>query len=406
MFKINKNGMGMVEVMVAAAMAAMVSLGVATMMQNSMKESRRVQMLDTLKNKKILFENMLRDPDIWSATLNGNASAGTAPFNTLASGTTATAEIAYTSPAEFKLYNSDGSLAHDLLGQSDMTGNGFSERGTACSTFNGNTNAGNDNCPISYRLLVAADCLTGASCTNPSLKLVARLVYNPASTGTLAAFTSFLNPVSGFSIADTVVDGKYDAVVKRTSTAVNRSFRLVSGFTPTTGGCATGLTDGGAGRCHDTTATVHERTTQLASADGHWDDTGAVGGSYDTYNLVSPQAGTTGYFRFNEQGYYSCAISVPAFATGSFTAYLTKMPNTDVAQSTITAPQYAQAVANIDAKFNVTSTSDDYAIREQCEVSGTAGTNYEFCTLGIPTTVYGGFFSVVTVNCSKIDKSF
>jgi len=409
MFKMNKKGMGMVEVMVAAAMAAMVSLGVATMMQNSMKESRRVTLLDTLKNKKIQFDNMMRDPDVWNATLNNN---GGVPFTQLKTTTNSTSEIPFTSPVEFQMYNADGSLAYDLLGPSDMTGNGFTEKGGPCSTFNGNSGSGTDNCPFSYRLLVGVDCpVSGAvSCTNPNLKLVARLVYNPSSTGTMSAFGNFIAPVSGSSIADSIVDNKYDSVIKRTSTSINRSFRIVSGFSPTIGGCAT-MSQGGGGQCTlasvSSAGTDHPRTNQAGAnvSNGLWSEGSAQGGM-DPYNLVTIGAVGTGSFSFGELGYYGCSISVPAFATKSFTAILrNKTRNTDVAQTSVTAAKFSQVVATIDAKFNVTSTSDVYAIWQKCEDNGTTE-SYQYCTLGIPSTTYDGSFqSLVTVTCYKLDKA-
>ncbi len=409
MFKMNKNGMGMIEVMVAAAMAAMVSLGVATMMQNSMRESRRVQLLDTLKNRKVNFDNMLRDPDIWTATVSGNS--GSVPFSQLISSNNSTSEIAFTSPVEFVLYNSDNTVAYDLLGPGDSSGNGFSERGASCTGFNNNPGSGSDNCPLSYRLLVGVECpvSSAAACTNPNLKLVARLMYNPASTGTMAAFTNFLNPVSTTSIADTVVDGKYDSVIKRTSTTINRSFRMVSGFTPHDFGSiltnCQSMGGGGGGRCHTGTGTIHERTSQTTIASGRWDDST---NGMDPYNLVTVGAAGSGTFSFNEPGYYGCTISVPAFATNSFTAYLRNTStNVDVAQSTVTAGLYSQTVANIETKFNVTSTGHLYAIRESCETDGASPTNYSYCTLGIPTTTAydSTFFSLVVVSCYKLDKS-
>lgn len=403
MFKMNQKGMGMVEVMVAAAMAAMVSLGVATMMQNSMKESRRVQLLDTLKNKKILFDNMMRDPDVWNATLNNNAGV---PFTTLKTTNLSTSEIPFTNPVEFMLYNSDGSLAYNLLGPSESTGNGFTEKGGICTTFNAGAGSGTDNCPFSYRLLVGVECVTGTACTNPNLKLVARLVFNPSPTGVLASFTNFLSPVSGFSIADTVVDTRYDSVIKRTSTSINRSFRLISGFIPVAG-CNTSLSQGGGGQC-TTTSQVHVRTQQSTINTGRWDDSTAARGAYDTYNLVTINTDGSGSFKFNEAGYYGCMISVPAFGTQAFTASLRNTTaGTTVGEASITAPRYSSGVATIDAKFNVTNTTDNYAIYQNCQDDGSDGItdDYSYCTLGIPSTTYGAFQALITATCYKLDKS-
>jgi hypothetical protein len=406
MFKLNRHGMGMVEVLVAGAMAAIVSLGVATMMQNSMKESRRMIILDTLKNKKILFDNMLRDPNIWTATMNGN---NTAPFTTLRSTSQTTAEISYASPVEFRMYNGDGTLAWDLLSPTDSGGpfTGFTEKGTVCSTFYTDSN-GNDACPISYRLMVGVDCMYGTSCMNPQLKLVARLVFNPSSSGTLSSFTNFIMPVAGSSIADSIVDSKYDSVIKRTATTINRSFRLVSGFSPTDLGniltnCQSAL-KGGAGRC--TAAQSDHELQQAATSSGTgWWSANATHGGFDDNNLVTAVSST---FRFNEKGFYNCTISMPAFATNGFTGYLVDATSGTVAQASISAGKYSQSTVTIEAKFNVNDTSHLYKIQQKCEDQGSGTPDYRYCTLGIPATSgYTGvtYYSVVSINCFKVDRS-
>lgn len=406
MVKMSQKGMGMVEVMVAAAMAAMVSLGVATMMQNSMKESRRVQLLDTLKNKKILFDNMMRDPDIWNRTLNCNAGV---PFTQLKTTNNSTSAISLATPVEFQLYTGNTSaceLAYDLLGPADTTGPGFSEKGTVCSGFNSTAGSGNDNCPMSYRLLVGVECMNAAAaCTNPSLKLVARLVFNPASSGVMGNFTNFISPVAGSSIADTVVDNKYDSVIKRTGTSINRSFRMISGFTPNPGGCDA-PNEGGGGLCSTVAGgAIHPRTQGANTGVGMWDDATTARGAYDNYNLVTINPAGTGTFKFNETGYYGCTISVPAFATQSFTAYLRNVSASSVvAEQSITAPQYSSGVATIDAKFNVTDTQHGYAIYQNCQEDGVSD-SYQYCTLGIPSTSYGTFQTLITTTCYKLDKT-
>lgn len=390
----NRRGMSLIEVMVSGAMTIIISLGVATMMQNSFKEQRRVVLLDTLRNQKTRFETMIRDQSIWNATMTGNSNAGIALFTSLKNGTAAT-KIDQATPIKMQIFNADGSLAYDLLGPASMTGNGFTEKGTVCTTFNANAGAGNDDCPFSYRMLVAAVCpnAAAASCTNPQLKVVARLVFNPSASGPLANFVNLISPVATSSIADTIQDNKFDAVVKRTSTAVNRSFRIISGFTPSATGCATG----GAGTCSLAKA-VHPLTTGGA---GVWSD--SANGAFDTYDLVDPVSGTAGSFRFKETGYYGCLVSVPAFATGGFQAYLSG-GGVDVGSSAVTAGLWVQATAVIDAKFNVKDTNTDFQVLQKCDARPGGTPSADNCTLGFGST-YGSFTAIVTVSCYKMDRS-
>lgn len=404
----NRRGMSLIEVLVSGAMTIIISMGVATMMQNSFKEQRRVVLLDTLRNQKVRIETMLRDQSIWNGTMNGNATAGIPIFQALKAGSETTT-IPLATPIKMQIFNADASIAYDLLGPASMTGNGFTEKGTVCTTFNANPGSGNDECPFSYRVLLGAVCVSGstAKCTNPQLKIVARLVFNPASNGSLANFVNLVSPVNTSSIADTIQDSKYDAVVKRTSTAVNRSFRIVSGFTPT-GGAGTSCPTGGAGTCTTgVTPGLHSMTNR--GGVNNWRSDAAVG-AFDTYSLVTSSTTVNGGFRFNETGFYGCLISVPAFATQGFTAYL-YAGATPVASSAITAGLWVQATAVIDAKFNVTSTSTDYFINQKCEAHPIApapsvATEADNCTLGFgPASSYGSFVSIITVSCYKMDRS-
>jgi Tfp pilus assembly protein PilE len=388
---LNKKGVTLVEVMVSAAMTAIVSLGVATMMQNSFKEQRRIVLLDTLKNQKTKFESMIRDQAIWNATMNSATHNPGTMFAQMRSSSPVT-EVSYTTPVEYKLVYTDNTLAYDLLGPDDNTGThaGFTEKGQSCSTFSPAT--GNDDCPISYRLMIGADCATGTSCVNPQLKLVARLVFNPSSTGTLNSYRSFVAAVAGKDINDSVQDSKYDAVIKRTATSVNRSFRIINRFSITSGGCA----NAGGGTCTNT-FTTHPRTL----SDGWYAD-------YDPHSLVSTTSSASFYFR--EQGYYGCVISAPAFATDLFTLGLvnyTTNPtgSSPIGSAQVTAGKWSQATAVIDVKFSVNQTSNAFRIFQSCGVSlTTIPAADRACTLGVYTDYYSTP-TVISMSCYKIDRA-
>lgn len=389
---LNKKGVTLVEVLVSAAMTAIVSLGVATMMQNSFKEQRRVVLLDTLKNQKSKFESMIRDQAIWNSTMNNATHNNSALFTSLRA-SSAVSEVATTSPVEFKLVFTDNSLAYDLLGPSDNTGPyaGFTEKGQNCSTFRADA-AGNDDCPFSYRLLISADCPSGTSCVNPQLKLVARLVFNPAPNGALASYKSFVSAVAGIDISDSVQDSRYDAVVKRTATSVNRSFRIISRFNVSSSGC----TNAGGGTCSYNTFAVHPRT----ATHGWYED-------YDPHNLVAATEGANPSFQFRETGYYGCIISAPAFATGLFRLGLVNAasPGNPIGEARVTAGRWSQATAVVDVKFSVNSTSTNYQVWQGCASdTGAMPGDSAACTLGVFTDYYSTP-TVVSMSCYKIDRA-
>lgn len=415
----NINGMTIVEVLVAAGLASIVSLGVATMMQNMFIEQKKVVLLSVLKEQKTRIEFLIRDQNSWNQTINctSTTTPACATFNSTALFTSlrssgATTKVNYASPEKIILMDATGAIAMNLLGPSDTAGNGFTEGGGSCTTFS--TTAGTDACPISYRMLIGADCATGASCSNPQLKVVARLVFSPSATGTLNRFKTLVAQVSGSSIVDGPInDGsRYDVVVKRTSSQINRFFSISSykqGATgsPTGAPANSDCTGYGAGVCTVGGAFANHPLLAGAYPNGGWtkDD--------DLNNLVTTSGAN---FSFTETGVYSCMISVPAYGTLGFSAELYKsggIPASVTAASTI-AGRWSQASAIIDTKFNVSSTADTYTIRQRCDTNTTSPApaspqgdpNVSQCSLGlVPSSAYGTPIKIITMTCYKLDKS-
>ena len=397
----NNRGVTLIEVLVSAAMTAIVSLGIATMMQNSMKEQRKIVIMDTLKNQKQRFEFLIRDQAAWTQTVQNAANTPTL-FNEIRS-TSQITEVPYSTPVKIILFDASGSSSSTtLLGPADTSGRGFTEKGAVCNGFDSTVGNGTDACPFSYKVMIGADCAAGASCGSPQLKIVARLVYNPSPTGTLREYANLIQTISGTDISDTVSDGKYDASVKRTTSSVNRSFRIVAKHTPSgapTDCSAAPPAGGGAGACSVGAWATHPVTATTVPGQGWSED-------YDPNGLVTnPPASPN--IRFTETGYYSCMISVPAFATQGFSISLyNSTSNTDIATGNTTAGLWAQATAIIDAKFNVTSTSHDFVIRQKCDAlpGGTPSANN--CTLGMsPSGSYAVAQVVVSMSCYKLDRS-
>jgi type II secretory pathway component PulJ len=383
----NSKGLSVIEVLVAAGIGTVVSLGIATMIQNTMVEQKKTQLYATLGELKKRMTTMLQDPNSWRETLNGASNSG-AVYVSMRSNS-AVSEIAYTSPVEIVIYDAAGNSAYDLFGtisSGTYSGSGFTLSGATCSTF---SNAGSDDCPISYKLLLAADCATGTSCTNPQLKIVARLMFNPSPTGPFQKFKGMLNirdPLNN-DITDGT-EGKYDVVVKRTATQINRYFRLA---TRVTGGSAGNCSTAGAGTCSTVASpgALHPHTATWTEVD-------------DPYNLVS----TSSYsIVFANSGTYSCTFTVPAFATGGFRATLCRATGTtctnEIASAITTAGQWAMANAVINVKFNAVST-DQYRIFQRCDALPGGFPNADACTLGMNTSPYGTS-DIVTANCFIVD---
>lgn len=406
--KNNNKGVGIIEVLIAAGLAAIVSVGIITMLQNMSIEQKKNILLTVLKEQKTRIEFLIRDQASWTQTINCSPTStpvcstynSSALFNSLrASGSVA--QVDYTNPEKIILMDATGAVAMNLLGPTDTTGNGFTETGGACAGFS--TTTGTDSCPLSYRLLIGADCPGAAvSCSNPQLKIVARLLFSPSANGTLNRFRNLIAQVSGFSIEEppAIVDGRYDVVVKRTSSQINQFFVVSAYKSSAPPGAVTSCAVRGAGQC-TTTPAIHP----LLTTSGWTIDQNA-------YNLVSTSGPN---ISFLDTGEYSCTIVVPAFATNGFSASLYKTSGAPavIAAATTVAGLWSQANVMIDAKFNVSSTADTYTIRQMCDAVPTASAPFGDptvgeCSLGmVPFAVYGTInIKIISMTCNKLDRAY
>ena len=402
----NNRGVSIIEVLVAAGLASIVSLGIATMVQNMSIEQKKTVLLSTLKDLKNRIEYLARDPNSWSQTVNVSTGTNNSNANTFGAirnqAALNIAGLTFTTPEKLILFDASGAIAMNLLGPTDATGNGFTEAGASCTTFNAAAGAGDDACPLSYRLLIGYQC-TGAAttCTNPQIRIVGRLVFNPSTTGILNRYRILIAQIAGADISSTAATalGKYDAIVERTPTQGNRSFVIAVQFNSTS--ATANCTNNGVGLCSVGAAAVHPR-----SSTSGW--TAVVPSSLVTSSGAN--------FRFTESGAYACNITVPAFATGGFYAELYNATTaTSVASATTTAGLWTQASAIIDTKFNISetavSTPHQFQIRQRCDAIPTAGpsgdANIGNCTLGaISSGSYNGTSNIITVSCYKFDSSF
>lgn len=399
----NQKGISIVEVLIAAGLTAVVSLGIATMIQNSMIEQKKTVLLATLREKKIAIENMLRDQTAWNFTIRNATNMGTSPANQSttclvnpASGQCG--EIAATTPKKLIVMDASNGEAYNLLDWAGAGTRGFTEGGAACNTFSSTT--GNDACPISYRLVYMYDCDSNAgttvTCGNPQVKIVARLVFNPSTSGVLHRFRGLIaaGNMSTILSDDAPGMGRYDAMVKRTAIETNRFFRLAKRFQGTSSGCGSpGVGDSGFGQCSSGSYadfTVPSRPWVEAE---------------DPFTMVALSG--SGWV-FAESGPYSCTVTSQAFSTGGFNIGIFEgAATTPIAAAATTAGLWAAATVVLEHKFLVSNVSTVYTIRQRCDTLAPEVTaaNAQRCTLGIYNQPYNnGQRDFVTVNCYKLDR--
>ena len=416
-FKLLKNtkGVTIVQVLIAAGLTAAISLGVVQMLENTRRTQRRIQLLGVLQDLKKQIEERIRDQSAFNNSILNNTGA---PYTELKAGL-AVNEFAATAPVKLVLYDASGMLesAYNLLGPAETTGNGFTEKGTPCTTFNANLGSGDDRCPISYRIMLVADCpitvpAVQTSCRDPQLKIVARLVFNPSSNtaSVLKNWDSMLAQTDGSDITSDVV-GKYDVMIKRTASSIGRSFLINSYVTSSTTLCnvtgAMTLTNvWGAGACTSaTTPAVHPTSFNFG-----WSK------DSDPHTLVEIASATTlqrSRFRFNETGSYLCSVKAKAIDCDGFRLELyNETAGVSVGTTYTIAPSFFESEARLDINFSVGSTTDNYIIRQRCERSNAnpapvERTSTENCRLGFSSTSPTSTpFAPLSVNCSKMDAAF
>ena len=393
--------MSIVEIMVAAGLASIISLGIATMMQNMFEQRKRGMLMTTMRDLKIRIESNIRDNSSWTWIMANNAGLACMRRNEVCTAIyTDPPNGRNDTPAKIVLYDTAGLVTYDLLTWGDVGTNGFTEIGGPCNTFSATAGAGVDACPFSYRLVYNIWCPAfAATCTNPQLKISGRLIYNPAPDAILNRFRGIINTGSLAITADGAnIDGRYDPVVKRTSVDTNITFRLAA--RKITGGAAS---DGSVGHC----ATEGVGACSVGVYAIHplaWTE---VSDTQDLITVAPLSPGGSVTFNANQGGPVHCTVSVPAFGTMGFTAELFNSTDSiSIATATTVAGEWSMSTAIIDTKF-VAEPGKAYIIRQQCQqVPVAPATTAIPCTLGFHTQLYNsGDQDIMTMNCVRLDKS-
>lgn len=405
-----QKGFSLLEIMVAVGLLALISLGIATIMQNMATEQKKFVLMNALREVKSRIENNIRDQNSWIKTIN---SASNPSLNCLKTSMPCTVQDPTLGlPTKIILKDAADNTTFDLLDWQANTGNGFTESGGSCNNFNAIAGNGVDSCPFSYRLVQVMTCTgAAATCSNPQIKVTARLIFNPSTNGVLNKFKNLIaignlsktTAGTGTDGADStynavgpaVDDQKYDVAVFRTASQLNRNFTIGMTFT---GGFVQDCTSSGAGIC-TLASTVHPLS---------WDP----GVTIDPYSMITFPL--PNQLSFNETGWYSCTIGVTAFATTGFTAtFVNTTTSTDVGSANTIAGYWSQSSAIIQTQFNVTSTTDVYQIFQRCDIQPTAvlpgDINVKKCSLGMATNfpyTAANKVTVVSMTCFRLDKGF
>ncbi len=175
----NNFGMGLVELIVAAGLATVVSLAIATLYENMSYGQKRVALTDSLLGKKLYFQKMIEDDTALSNTIAAAVNVNMQCLRDKVVCNSVHVATAFSSSLDqITLYNNapnPGAAVHD----GRITSNrGFTEKGAECVGFSA-TGPGNDSCPVGYIInwyLSHAGQVGGISIT-----LTAKMIFNPTT---------------------------------------------------------------------------------------------------------------------------------------------------------------------------------------------------------------------------------
>ncbi len=376
----SNRGFSITEVMVTSGLVAIVGVGATNLISNMQKEQRRNALQQVLTSKKLQFENSFTNTSSWMNTLASNPSSMACLSNQQACGGTAWSGYSLTYP-QIKLQDGasspvNGNTFYDGTG-ADGSKMGFTETGTVCNTFT-TAAAGNDACPIGYRVSWAPHSTTGV---NPKITVYAKLIYNPSDA---SPFKTFINaPPSSTSI-----NQRYDATLDRTATSTSKAFMVRYTKITSAAGCASS----GYGTC--TTGSYSTYGTTF----------GTMSIATDVFQLLDSSVTTA--VRIKEVGSYKCNAKAYAFATNSANLQIYRTNNSPALLAgpvsgfaSSTTMGYTTLI--MDSVIVISQPNTDIVLQHQCENAGAAQCSTGFAS----STSYSATIpsEIASLNCVKVD---
>lgn len=387
--------MSLIEVLVASGLMALVAAGLIGTITSMNKEQNNQIRQSTLRELKTRFQFLITDQNSWNRTIQNNPNM-------------ACIRLKAACPVgifDLNLYDSGGAIyftpppfATPLPGAGSP---GFSDKGTICNVFNGNAGAGVVSCPITFKVVWEPVC--SVACKNPLVKVTVRMMYNTDVAASQTALsigdTSGVGTGVGGWTDDTnpVKTGKYDVVIKRSSTNVSKSFDLAIEKI----GTAVNSPGGGACAISPAVSIRGANTNTNGTANPPWIE------KNDLFDLVTFSV-TTGIITIMP-GTYNCKITAVAWAVDSFQIQLRQVSLTplgvvtgSIGSSNASTSSYAQAVATSNPILNI-GAATDFQVEQSCQNPTwvSAAPNGRQYTLGMPATPYGTSSTLATFTCTQ-----
>ncbi len=394
-----RNGFGIIEVMVAAGLLLIISIGMTSLITNMQKEQRRQTLLQVLVSQKNRFENAILNTSSWANTIT--ASGGTVNVNTycllnqVACSTITLWTGSYSTSYQTLILKDGTAGAATFYDGTGAAGSiqGFTESGTACNTFT-TAAAGNDACPIGYRVSWAPQNIVSS---NPKITVYAKMMFNPSDSN---PFKTFLNASPSIATLNT----KYDVAIDRTASASSKSFYATYTKAVSASGATISCSTGGFGTC-----SVGPTAAAFAAFGTGGRGTYTITAGTDPFGLVDQTVTTA--VRLKNIGSYKCNAKSYAFGTDGAQLRVSRTNNT---AAVVAGPvsgyasktQYGYTTLILDSVIIVTQPNTDIVMEQRCDAIPLSGndTTIGQCSLGFSGASYTPSpAEIATLNCILID---
>lgn len=391
----NRKGMSLIEVLVAAGLMAIVAMGMGGVITSMNKEQNNQVRLATLRELKTRIQSLITDQNSWNKTMQMNNGA-TNPMKCLldhSACTPGTYDLLLYDPAGNAFINPPPPYAAVPPAGSQ----GFTDKGAVCSNFNGNANAGVDSCPISYKIVWEPVCPVTGACINPLVRVNARLLFNPSDSAQIPS----VSLASGSMVNNDSSLGKYDVVIKRSATTINKAFSYAIKVINATGLQHQGQGGGDCAATGSYTIRGKKVATMLQST---------TGGQYppwvvesDPFSLVNLDI-TTGEMRL-EPGTYNCKVTAAAWAVNSFSIRLYNVSdgvqlNDSVATSNANTASYSQSIATSNPIISI-SAQKKFRLEQSCSFPTYVDAVGRKYNMGLASEPYSSPSTVATFSCTQ-----
>ena len=367
----NRMGMSLVEVLVALAMVGILASVMASVMDQMQKAQNQVNIVNTIESMRLNIQKLAADGTAWRATVLLPANSGPGqPLNCVqtnnfcpdsgASGIPSNETVgnAILDNAPFlNLGHLEQAAGGSYIDSQTSATSGYTDKGTPCNTWSA---AGNDACPIRWKIKIAFECQIAAvnPCLNPTIRVVGILYYRR----------------TGLNGRTVINENKYRVDLRRGAQGDTRSERFLAEFT--------GAPGANGGSCvpsavvpYDVPPAMNENGNVIPAAGGN----------------LTFQAGT-----------YTCTAMATCFACGKVRLELRQAGTATHKSLTLLSKRWDQTQVSISNATFTISANTLIQIVEVCETDPGGDASLSSMNMGMALPNYTQPTKFAEIQCTRI----